>query len=413
MGAENNSDSKRTPRWILDIWKILRNWVVLPLLGALLGAMLIGRIIDWVIGPKTYKIYVVGNFEDGGAAASIWDGISKGGSLGKIDGIPVELEKGNDFGDPLSAQRISIDLASRNDLLAVVGHFASTQTKAALPAYLRTANPPIPVILTTETNPNLLPPKPRETIYDPVFRLSPTDDDQASKAAAFAIAATCTRLLGRGGYDQSGIFRFSGKEVQRTRSGEFKSGVAMDQQLSLPPVQTISTLNVDWVFFAGTWQDALILVRQLRAMPGGHTVNVILSDSSVDPRLVQQGGAAVNGVYLTHPMLAETYNGPTGYGVYGSDAFQLSQQLLDSANDQFSQLASANGGLGYWYRHLLGLRRATDVRNVFAAVMKDAALREHKFSLDGTPCSFRGDGTRANASFHVWQVQNGKFVTVQ
>jgi len=183
--------------------------------------------------------------------------------------------------------------------------------------------------------------------------------------------------------------------------------------LSLPPVQTISTLNVDWVFFAGTWQDALILVRQLRAMPGGHTVNVILSDSSVDPRLVQQGGAAVNGVYLTHPMLAETYNGPTGYGVYGSDAFQLSQQLLDSANDQFSQLASANGGLGYWYRHLLGLRRATDVRNVFAAVMKDAALREHKFSLDGTPCSFRGDGTRANASFHVWQVQNGKFVTVQ
>ena len=236
MGAENNSDSKRTPRWILDIWKILRNWVVLPLLGALLGAMLIGRIIDWVIGPKTYKIYVVGNFEDGGAAASIWDGISKGGSLGKIDGIPVELEKGNDFGDPLSAQRISIDLASRNDLLAVVGHFASTQTKAALPAYLRTANPPIPVILTTETNPNLLPPKPRETIYDPVFRLSPTDDDQASKAAAFAIAATCTRLLGRGGYDQSGIFRFSGKEVQRTRSGEFKSGVAMDQQ-SEPPAR--------------------------------------------------------------------------------------------------------------------------------------------------------------------------------
>jgi hypothetical protein len=39
-------------------------------------------------------------------------------------------------------------------------------------------------------------------------------------------------------------------------------------------------------------------------------------------------------------MLAETYNGPTGYGVYGSDAFQLSQQLLDSANDQFGQLAS-------------------------------------------------------------------------
>jgi hypothetical protein len=412
MGDENNAVGRQTPRWIVAVWKILRNWIVLPLFGALLGAILIGRIIDWVIGPKTYKICVVGNFQDGGPVASIWDGISKA-SLGKIDGLPIEFEKQNDSGDPLDAQRISADLATRSDVLMVVGHFASTQTKAALPAYLRTARPPIPVILTTETNPNLLPPKSRESTYDPVFRLSPTDDDQAKIAAAFAIGKHAQGFWVVEDVSNPVYSDFLAKKFSEHVLESSSQVLVWTNNLSLPSVQAITTLKVDWVFFAGPWQDALILLRQLKAMPGGQNVKVILSDASVDQRLTQQGGSAVEGVYLTHPMAAEVYNGPTGYGLYGSDAFQLGQQLIDSSNDQFGELASANGGFGYWYRHLLGFKRAADARNVLAAVMKDAVLREHKFVLDSVPCSFRVDGTRVNAAFRVWQVQNGKFVTVQ
>jgi hypothetical protein len=182
--------------------------------------------------------------------------------------------------------------------------------------------------------------------------------------------------------------------------------------LNFPPVQTIRTLNVDWVFFAGSWQDALILLRQLRAMPGGDKVNVVLSDAGVDQRLIDQGGTAVKDVFLTHPMLAEDYNGPIGYGAYGSSASQIVRQLLDSANDQFGPVASASGGFGYWSRHLLGLRRANDARNVMAALMKDAVVQARKFNLESKPCVFRGDGSRVDASFHIWQVQHGVFVTV-
>jgi hypothetical protein len=355
--------------------------------------MLISRIIDWIIGPKAYKVCVVGNFQDRGAANAIWAAISKGGPLGKIDGVPVELEKANDGGDPLSAQRISADFAARSDSLLVVGHFASTQTKAALPAYLRTANPPIPVILTTETNPNLSSPKPRETTYDPMCRLSPTDDDQAKKAADFAIGQHARGFWVVEDVSNPVYSDFLARKFSEHVLENGSQVLLWTNNLSFPPVQTISTLNVDWVFFASSWQDALILLRQLRAMPGGEQVNVVLSDASVDQRLIDQGGVAVRDVYLTHPMLAEAYKGPSGYGAYGSDASQIVQQLLDGANDQFGQLAIANGGFGYWYRHLLGLRRATDARNVVTALMKDAVLQEHKFNLDGKPCGFRGDAS--------------------
>jgi branched-chain amino acid transport system substrate-binding protein len=384
MADEVKPDSTRARRWLGDTWRFVSKWFVLPLLGALLGAMLIGRIIDWIIGPKAYKVYVVGNFQDSRAANAIWEAILKGGTLGKIDGIPVELEKANDGGDPLSAQRISADLAGRNDSLLVIGHFASTQTKAALPAYLRTANPPIPVILTTETNPNLSPPKPHEDTYDPMFRLSPTDDEQAKKAADFAIGKKAHGFWVVEDLSNPVYSDFLARKFSEHVLEHGSQVLLWTNNLSFPPVQTIKTLNVDWVFFAGSWQDALILLRQLRAMPGGEQVNVVLSDASVDQRLIDQGGLAIKDVFLTHPMLAEDYNGPSGFGAYGSSASQIVRQLLDGANDQFGQVASANGGFGYWYRHLLGLRRATDARIVIAALMKDAVIQERRLEFEVT-----------------------------
>ncbi len=62
-----------------------------------------------------------------------------------------------------------------------VGHVLSSTTKAALPIYMKT-DPQIPVILTTETNPQILPARDDPDQEFPVFRLSPTDDDQALRA---------------------------------------------------------------------------------------------------------------------------------------------------------------------------------------------------------------------------------------
>jgi hypothetical protein len=44
--------------------RFLKKWIVLPLLAALISVMIIGRVVNWVVGPSSYKIYVVGNLSD-------------------------------------------------------------------------------------------------------------------------------------------------------------------------------------------------------------------------------------------------------------------------------------------------------------------------------------------------------------
>ncbi len=62
--ADANESGNRTLRgWTSRIWSILSKFVLMPLVGALIGAMLIGRIVDWFLGPDSYKVYVVGNFQ--------------------------------------------------------------------------------------------------------------------------------------------------------------------------------------------------------------------------------------------------------------------------------------------------------------------------------------------------------------
>src|SRR5579885_1338974 len=126
-------------------------------------------IVKWLVLPL-----------DDEATRQIKAGFLNGGNGGlTLNGAAIQFEALNDLGEPSNAQRIAADLAARDNTLLVVGHISSTQTKQALPAYLQKARPPIPVILTTETNPHLLPPKISDEIYYPVFRLSPTDDAQA------------------------------------------------------------------------------------------------------------------------------------------------------------------------------------------------------------------------------------------
>jgi ABC-type branched-subunit amino acid transport system substrate-binding protein len=412
MSAGAEQGRNRLVKWISIAWNLLSKWIVLPLVGALVGVMLIGRITDRFIGPKSYKVVIVGNFREGGLVAQqVLKGIGDVDKLlGKIDDVNVEVAQSDDFGDPSNAHLKAVELASRSDTLMVVGHFSSTQTKAALPAYLRSAKPQIPVILTTETNPTLLPPA-SEGMYDPVFRLSPTDDQQAETAAKFGIDQGATAFwvvadVANPVYSDYLAGRFSEQVLKSS-----KNVVLWTNNLSFPPIDVIRTLKVDWVFFAGGWRDALILVRQLKATPEGRKIRVLLSDGSVDKRLIEQGGTDVEGVYLIHPMRAESYNSANGYSEYGTNASELTKQLLNSAAERFGDLASRNSGFGYSIRRILGLHRITDARNAVVQVMNDSTDTV-SFNLTGRDqCVFqKKDGLCATAQFHVWQVKQQRFV---
>src|ERR1700688_297108 len=57
--------------------------------------------------------------------------------------------------------------------------------------------------------------------------------------------------------------------------------VLRSNNLNLPPY-AVDKLGIDWVFFAGDWKNALVLIRQLQAMPGIKKAKVLLSDASAD-----------------------------------------------------------------------------------------------------------------------------------
>ena len=421
--ADATQSGNRTLRgWTARIWSILSKFVLMPLVGALIGAMLIGRIVDWFVGPDSYKVYVVGNFQplDGTTtgASKILDGFKGMGELPAIGPkrVKVTYEAVNDHGDPADAQKISANLASRSDTLMVVGHFSSTQTKAALPAYLRSIRPPIPVIMTTETNPDLVPPKLRALQYDPVFRLSPTDDQQALRAADFAIHEHATAFwvvqdLSNPVYSDYLTSRFSERILEQS-----KDVITWGNNLSVPPIDAFTTLKIDWIFFPGPWQEAILLARQVRKIPGGDKIHILLGDACADENLIAKGGSDVEGIYITHQMQASDFNSPNaGYEVFGRNAFRIIEQIINSANDNYTARAAARGGMGYRIRGLLGLRRAVDSRNVIAAVMQEATSTATKrlFTLNsGGSYRFDEAGTPIDAKWHVWQVQGGKFVDV-
>ncbi len=395
------------------LWTLVKKWIVLPIVGVLIGAIVIGRVSELVLGVKTYRVYFAGSLEEE-TVRQIGNALfAKGARLHDLNGVQVELQKVDDMGDPVNAQRIAATLAEKRDTLMVVGHVFSTQTREALPAYLQKADPPIPAVLTTETNPNILPPKTVKGDYYPVFRLSPTDDAQAQTAARFALSRGAKGFWVVEDVTNPVYANFLAREFIRTIQQQSQKVLLWSTSNGIPPVEAIKTLGIDWVFFAGDVQSALILVHQLKAVSGPHKFTVILSDGCTDQQLIDQGSNDVEGVFLTHPMTAARFR-EAHYGQYGADARALIDQLLEEANNRFGELASRRAKVAYSLRRLLGIRRVADARNAVIALMEEAVRTEHSFDLSAQDrCQFRDDGRRKGVPFHVWQVKNGQFTDIE
>lgn len=152
---------RKLKREIVKDSKYLYDTFSKPLIKLCVLAILgfyITRLFGFWRGPESYKIYFIGDLSSCVSTKQIYDGIEELRKYPflKINGVPIEIIDINDRKNPVAAQIISKKLSKANDTLMIIGHINSTQTEAALPNYL-SANPPIPVILTRETNPYLVP----------------------------------------------------------------------------------------------------------------------------------------------------------------------------------------------------------------------------------------------------------------
>lgn len=429
-------------------WDMVKTAVVIPLLLGLISVAFVGRAIDWLTGPKLYYTYVVGDFSDPNVQR-FWHEVDNKRNNGfSISGVNIKIL-------PLSAKErdagmISAKLSERNDTLMVIGHTSSTASLHALPNYLST-NPPIPVILPLETNPELIPPEVRTT-FAPVFRLLPTDDRQAEKAAEFMLeqkaksiwviedAVTNTvysRYLVSELVNQIDIktnrHNAPIAEINKCSSSNniaaMTSGHALSSQqncdffqtdhgkvvlwttnINSPSPDLPKKLNIDWIFVAASPKNCLIISRQIRSIYDNKNEkkpNILLSNSCVSEKMLIESGDDLREVYLTHHMLASEYD-KGGYGYRGQQAFELFEQLIETADTDFDALKCKRLTMYEILlcrgRQFLGWHSVSDARNAIAASMEDAAIRGKLFLLGDEQYKFNPDGTIKENTFHVWKV---------
>ncbi|MHC4726101.1 MAG: ABC transporter substrate-binding protein [Planctomycetota bacterium] len=338
-------------------------------------------------GPEKYTIYIVSDHGDE-ASRDIRNACLKGiNELNlEIDGVEIKTIIIDDQGDPDKAEACARRIVGRNDTLMVVGHFYSDQTEAALPIYLG-ADPQIPVILTTETNPQLIPPA-RSGEYDPVYGLSPDDNNQAKIAAQLAAQLATDRDKKNNFWvvqdHQKKIYSnfLANKFIEETQARENTKVLLLSDSNLTPSVETLKALNIDCVFFAGLWHNALILVDQIYEIyeSDPNRPKIILTDMCVDRRLIPAGKDAVKGVYLTHQLEANQYLREGGWKYYGDEAVKTIVDIVEEAKSSF------NKG---WIKKWLGIRRAGDVRKAIKEVMNK------KY----------GEKQRVETSFKIWKIE--------
>jgi branched-chain amino acid transport system substrate-binding protein len=376
-------------------------------LSAILSIIIVARVTNWWTGPQSYRVYVVGSFNPSQEITKeVWQGLTDKGDLkATIDGVSVVADWVNDAGDPTEARTVASALAARSDTLMVVGHLLSTQSKAALPFYLFTEQP-IPVILATETNPEVLPVNaPDEGPY-PVFRLSPTDDEQAGIAADFAVEKMgadrfwIVRDTHNGTYSTYLTEEFQHRVIQKGKH------VVMTTTTDVHPDENeLKKGNIDCVFFAGDESHAMLLIDQIRSIAWTRKPRVILSDWSVGPNLLPEKGEAAEGIFLTHPLAADVYR-KDSYVWYGRQVREIVEHIIRDANLRFSQALIDKKPVSFLLKRVLNIHRVGDARTAVSAIMNE----RHTFQTQDLMYKFDHEGRNATSEFHVWKIQNRKFL---
>jgi Periplasmic binding protein len=393
---------------------IAKSTIFSPFLTSIIGLVIITRLTGLFAGPDNYLIYFVGPL--GGDTSLVkMENIFRKAAARSINGVPVKFEAIDDSGDPSIAQSIATRLASSGDTLMVVGHVLSSTTKEALPIYMK-ADPQIPVILTTETNPQILPARADPDQDFPVFRLSPTDDDQALSAYEFAKAQHGEKFWVVEGSDNPVYTKYLASKFLEDAQSNSTKVLLLSSMINPPAAQTVEQLRVQWVFFAGNWQGALTLIREVRALHLS-SIHFILSDGCANAELLKYGGKDVEGAYVMHQLTAKEFNDPRpdeiqddnhGYGLYATYALEIIDRLLKKADQRFSELARHEVGFSYMVHETLRMHRVSDARKVLIKCMNRSMGTPFRMS-NGEEFRFRKDATREGARFNVWQIKKNRF----
>ncbi len=312
--------------------------MTLRTVGALIGgAAVLAAGLLWTAGALAaapVKIAVVGPMT--GNYAQYGEYLRKSAELAAKDlnarrgtgGAPIEIVAEDDQMDPRQAATVAQRLASRSDILAVVGHFSSTTSLAAQPIYDRAG---IVMISPSSTSPAL-------SGKHNFFRTAVTDDLVASQLAEFAV-----RKLGAKNIAilyQTGTSTIAQGEIFAKRAKALGASIVLSEghepeRVDFLAVMTkLASLKPDLIFTPTFTVEAAKIARQARE--AGIKAPLMGTDALYDTQLLKLAGDAAQGFYaasffhhaVDRPAARayvdayrkETGSFPEGYGANSYDA---------------------------------------------------------------------------------------------
>jgi hypothetical protein len=371
---------------------VIARLLLIPIVAAALRLLL----FESAVGPSAYTIWLLGKEPALQKLQQAFDHAN----LRRFGGVDLDVKSLEiDSDDQASSVLVARKLSNATDTLLVVCDLGSTATKSAVPTYLD-ADPPVPLILTAQSNPDLIPNK-QYNEPPPVFRLSPTDTLQAKIAANFMVNDHDKSIWLVEDRDNPVYSHYLATEFIENIGN--RSKVLLWTNSGGYSVDTLKALGIDSVFYAGGWQRALVLLRELRAIFGQHMPKVVLSDASLDTHLLNDGKDDIEGTYFTFQMTAEQYYKNNNENHYGVSASVIAEMLMHLDEDKFDTIARTTGWT-YWFRSHLGMHRVEDARRVLASLIRsrESGSEQAIFPLpDGENASFEVGGIREDAAFHV------------
>lgn len=255
-------------------------------------------------GGETIRIGVVGPMTGDGAqygemirmgASMMMDAVNEAGG---IDGKMIELVFEDDKGEPKDAALVAQKLASDTTIVAVVGHFNSSCSKAGKPIYKQ-----MKVIQLSPGSTN------RDVCIgsDWTFRNVYRDDFQGYAIADYIkekLGYTRVAVL----YDNDDYGRglkefFTEKAEQLGLEIVREEAYNRDTQNFGPQLTNIRKEDPEIIFISGLYTQGAMIMTQARNL--GMETQFIGGDGLMSADLIKNGGDAVEGAYITCPFIPE------------------------------------------------------------------------------------------------------------
>ncbi len=261
----------------------------------------------------------------------------------------------DDTNDPWTAKKGAVDLAAA-DVVAVIGHASSGITLAAEDVYGRFQ---IPLLMPVATHPGISSVASNRG-WRNAFRLVPTHDLQATAIVDYALdRLLCIQPLIVNDASPYGVDL--GQKLEQV----FKSKeVNFAPRIPLHPVagagadynrviDNVERFEATCVVFAGYYEEASVLVHQIRAT--GDAIPILLTDGCFQADLFANGGPDIRGVFVAfvapdwsrveeaRPLVKafqeQFPEADPSYAPFGADAVRVVWQALANSRGEDSRKA--------------------------------------------------------------------------